>query len=164
MRRGFLLVAGFVLMFAGLVPAAGADSSARPFKGSMNGEVTFVPDGGCPIGIRTLSDATGEASHLGNSVLSSGHCTPTGDQISGGMMTLVAANGDEVNVAYTGTAPFPAPGTEIIVADIDFEILGGTGRFEGATGRGDMTGYIVFAGFGEPVWPASWVWTGTIGY
>jgi len=79
-------------------------------------------------------------------------------------MTLAAANGDEVSITYSGAAPFPGPGTEVIVVEMDFEVVGGTGRFAGATGGGEMTGYIVFAGFDAPVWPASWVWEGTIGY
>jgi len=79
-------------------------------------------------------------------------------------MTLTGANGDQIYLVYSGSAPFPAPGTEgsIIVADIDFEVTGGTGRFEGATGGGEMTAYIVFAGFGVPAWPARWVWEGTV--
>lgn len=82
-----------------------------------------------------------------------------------GKMTLTSASGDKVYLDYTGSAPFPGPGTTVIVAHIDFAIVGGTGRFVNATGGGEMTAYITFAGFETPVWPARWVWSGeVIGY
>jgi hypothetical protein len=165
-RRASVILATFALVVTGLAPAALADEWSRPFKGTVVGEVSFAPDASCPNfgGLRTDSDAVGIISHLGRSRMASHHCTPAGPAITDGEMTLIAADGDRVFMTYAGTAPFPGPGTEVIVATMEFEIVGGTGRFTDASGGGDMTGYIVFAGFDVMVWPASWVWEGTIGY
>lgn len=170
MRRISVLMIVFVLFAVGAIPAAGARPDSRPFKGSLVGSADFIQGTGTsPFAchnykggnLRTDSHATGTASHMGRTSMTSQHCTPEGVDISGGEMTLVAANGDEVYVEYLGTAP---PSTEVIVVDLDFTILGGTGRFEGAHGGGKMTVYVVFEGFGDFEWPATWVWDGTIGY
>ena len=59
-------------------------------------------------------------------------------------MTLVAAHGDRVWIEYTGNAPYPVVGVpSTIVVDVDFTIVGGTGRFTHASGGGDMTAHIV---------------------
>ena len=171
--RSTLALAVSLLLVMGLAASASADPGSRPFKGSVSGAVTFVevstsvcPPGGLFWGgLRTESSAAGTASHLGRTVMTSQHCTPVGDLITGGTMTLVSASGDAVYIEYAGSAPFPVPGvTTVIVVDFDFVIVGGTGRFVGATGGGTMTAHVVFEGFGDPVWAASWTWNGTIGY
>ena len=160
MRRKMMLLMALVLLLT-VAPAAVAEPGSRPFKGSMSGSVTFEPDPGCdnnPWLMRTDSQATGTVSHLGRTTMTSAHCTPAGASIDGGEMALVAANGDRVFITYEGTAS-PPNADGIIVADVDFVIIGGDGRFEGATGGGDMTALIVFEGFGDPEWAASWTWT-----
>lgn len=167
--RFFVLVGALLLM--GVPGSVDADSSSRPFDGTLRGEVTFPFVGDeCPAsdvflgGLRTDSEASGVVTHLGRTTMTSQHCTPAGAAIEGGEMTLVAANGDMVYLEYTGTAPPPGPDGVIVVA-VDFDIVGGTGRFDGATGGGQMTAYVVFAGFETPAWPATWVWEGAvIGY
>ena len=62
-------------------------------------------------------------------------------------MKLIAANDDEIWMTYSGFAPYPeigVPGT--IVVDIDFTIVGGTGRFADASGGGKMTAHVQFPG------------------
>ncbi len=150
-------------------PAAGADSASRPFKGSVVGSVSFILGSECEnyggLNVRTDGYATGTASHLGRTIMISRHCSPEGsDPITDGLMTLVAANGDEMYIEYTGVNSPPDPFTWILVSEIDFVITGGTGRFEGAEGGGAMTAYVLFEGFDDPEWPVSWVWEGTIGY
>ena len=166
-----LVVLGLVVL--GLAATATADSGTRPLKGSFEGDVTFnlVGQGICPPsslffgGIRSDSDATGKLTHLGRTSLTSMHCTPAGEAVTGGELELVAANGDKVYGTYSGSAPFPIPGvTEYVEADIDFVITGGSGRFEGATGGGKMLVVIEFLGFEVPTWPAVWELRGTIGY
>lgn len=73
-----------------------------------------------------------------------------------GKMTLTSASEDRVYPDYTASAPFPGPGTTVIVAHIDFAIVGGTGRFVNATGGGETTA------FETPVSPARWVWRGEV--
>ena len=75
-------------------------------------------------------------------------------------MTLVAANGDEVHLAYSGYAPAP-PESDV---DVDATIVGGTGRFEGARGHVEMIGHVTFEGFQDPSWPITFEWTGSISY
>ena len=150
-----------------------AKPGAQPFKGLVSGGCTFtdgsefgLPTSPSPTGLWTNSFAAGNVSHLGRVTMESHHPTPVDEFIKDGHMTLVAANGDKVFMDYDGTAPFGPSwvvGT-VIVCDIDFSITGGTGRFADATGDGDMIGYVTYAGFGVGVWPAYWVWEGTIRY
>ena len=171
MRNLKLLLFPAVVLVAivGLGVTVGADPAARPFKGTVAGQVNFAPAPQCPVGLKTISDAEGTFAHLGRTTMHSEHCTPTGDFITGGAMTLVAANGDQLEIEYNAFAPFPPP-TTVIHGTGDFEITGGTGRFAGATGGqldSDFSTYnytfdIVFPGFGEdgrPLpgpWPAVW--------
>lgn len=173
MRRTMLLLAVVGLVLVGLVPTAGADPPSRPFRAVLSGAATFVaPDPNCPpppgspVGVRTDLAATGPAWHLGLTTFTGNHCAHGSYELFVGTGTLVAASGDEVFVEYHGDGPLPAPGTEgqVHQVDAEFQIVGGTGRFEGAVGEGDLTAYLVFEGFDVPVWPGTFVWEGTIGY
>jgi hypothetical protein len=139
---------------------------AHEFEGKLWGEVTFPADLTCPEGLRTHSEAKGKLfeplyTHI---AMVSDHCTPAADQIKGGKMTLTAENGDMVYLEYWGVAPFPGPDTEVIVAELGFKVTGGTGAFEGATGKGHMKAFVEFPGFDVPVWHAMWVFHGVIVY
>ena len=172
MRRSTMILSVAIVLVMAVAAPASANSSTRPFKGSVTGAVTFNPVGleVCPAsgtyfgGLRTDSMANGNASHLGKVAMMSSHCTPAGDTIAGGGMTLVAANGDELYLQYEGTAPFPDESTVVIVAMLDFAITGGTGRFANASGSGDLIAYVDFEGFEDPSWAARWVWSGAIAY
>ena len=69
-------------------------------------ELTFVLGTDCPNfgGLRTDSAATGTASHLGQVSMTTQHCTPAGQEITGGEMILVAANEDKLYIEYSVTA------------------------------------------------------------
>lgn len=177
MRRPILFLTLLAVIAMGLAAPASARPDARPFKGSVTGEVTFPfvgePCLGDPLffgGVRTDTDATGTASHLGRTIATSQHCSPATDLITGGTATFEAANGDEVHLEYFGTVdPVVSFANQPeldspIVAELTYEIDGGTGRFEGATGDGTMTVTVLFKGFGPTPWPATWTWSGTIGY
>jgi hypothetical protein len=99
--------------------------------------------------------------------MSTRHPTPVTDYINDGNMTMTAANGDEVFITYVGYSPFPVIGAPYtLVVDLDFTIIGGTGRFANASGGGDMTGYVEFPGMiPDPgPWPAHFVWNAAIRY
>jgi hypothetical protein len=167
MRRAILLAAVAALVLVGFVPAAGADPASRPLQAILTGALTFVPDSTCPpFGLRTDWAATGTASHLGLTTVTGKHCTHGAYEVFEGTGAFVAANGDEVFVEYQGDGPLPPPGSEGQVHEVDmaFQIVGGSGRLERAVGGGDLTLYVVFEGFGVPVWPGTLVWEGTIGY
>lgn len=168
MRRSLVTVMVCALVLLAFSATASAASVSRPFKGALSGEVVFTPDPASPSpsGLWTDSTAVGKVSHLGKTVMTSRHPTPTGEVISDGRMKLVAANGDEVWMEYDGSAPFPVigvPGT--IVVDVEFTIVGGTGRFAAASGSGRMTARVEFPGeLTLGPWPASWGWKARIRY
>ena len=177
MRKMFALLAVSGLLIAMVAAPAGAKSDERPFKAYMTGEMSWNPfaddcvaETGIPV--RSYMNATGRVSHLGRSTLTGDHCTP---QVTGypdpdhndppSVATLVAANGDEVHMNYHGVCPPYWEAEEGIefICTFDFEIVGGTGRFAGATGGGSGTLSMVWLGE-VPSTSAWWTWTGTIGY
>lgn len=166
-KLGILVMVLVVAMMS--IPAASAKSSSRPFKGSASGVVTFPMGTECEnyggANVRTDSDAIGRASHMGRTIVDGQHCTPEpGVDTIEGTMTLIAANGDKVFLEYAGVNGPPDPVTWILVSEVSFFITGGTGRFEGAEGSGDMTAFVLFEGLDDPEWAVTWVWEGTIGY
>lgn len=165
MRKILILTMAAVLLLMS-VPAASAKPDARPFKGAVSGALLFVHDEGCtdnPWELRTNSVASGNITHLGRTEMEGGHCTPTGPTSDGGKMTLTAANGDHVFIDYVGTAA-PPNAEGIVVVELEFDIVGGDGRFDGASGGGTGNVFAVFEGFEDFDWPATWVFEGTIGY
>jgi hypothetical protein len=166
--RTALAIVGSALLIMAIAAPVSADQSSRPFKGFVAGEVAFnpVPVTVCPNygGLRTESSALGTSTHLGKTVMTAQHCTPLGDDFGPGTMTLTSANGDEVWITYSGSAPFPGEGVTVYQGSLVFKIVGGTGRFADAVGGGSMIIEIVFQGFEDPAWPARWTWNGTIGY
>lgn len=150
------------------VTAAAAETGGtdRPFTGTLAGVAWAVPGSSClPLApVRTYSEASGVASHLGRVGMTSDHC-PTDTGLTGGHMTFVAADGDELHMTYEGTSDppgVPTPGA-VVTVTVDVVIDGGTGRFANATGAADMTGLVTFTGLATP-WPATWTWTGTVSY
>jgi hypothetical protein len=167
-RRAVLALVGSALLSIAIAAPVSADPASRPFTGWVAGEVAFnpVPVTVCPNygGLRTESSALGRSAHLGKTAMTAQHCTPLGDDFGPGTMTLTSANGDEVWITYSGSAPFPGPGVTVYQGTVDFTVVGGTGRFKDAVGGGTMIMTIEFQGFEDPAWPASWAWSGTLGY
>ena len=163
---GAVVLLAALMAFGVAVATADTGGTDRPFTGTLAGSATFPLDSTCPFtGRRTWSAASGTASHLGRVTMVSTHCTPPANAIAG-QMTLTAANGDELHMTYTGTCsapPFPPVG-EVITCSTDNVVVGGTGRFAGATGAMQITAHVTNAGFGVPEWPATWTWVGTLSY
>lgn len=80
----------------------------------------------------------GNASHMGKIEGQFNHCINpfAGDNLTDGAGAIIAANGDEVHVAYEGT--ITRSGGQSFVEGT-FTISGGTGRFDGASGSGILT-------------------------
>jgi hypothetical protein len=83
---------------------------------------------------------SGNVSHLGRVSLSETHDTVvlaatgyTTALMENGEATLTAANGDQLDLTFTGTSVRTANGFD---DTIDYTITGGTGRFTGASGSG----------------------------
>ena len=169
MRRFVVILMVCALALLAFSATANAGHKARPFKGSAVGQVTFTPGTAedpndspwnPPYGMWTNSYAVGTAAHLGACVLTARHPTPGGTDIAGGTMKIVAANGAEVWITYTGFAPLPTTTTDVFPVDLDFTIVGGTGRFDSATGGGEMTVWVTFQGYDDFEWPATFEWSG----
>ena len=158
-----LVVVGLVVL--AFTASASAAGKARPFQGYMIGTATFAPGTATdpsPTGVWAMPYGVGDVSHLGASVMTAKH--PADLTFSDGDMTLVAANGDKVFMEYCGGGPAPEYVGQVYDVSIKFAIVGGTGRFTGASGGGDMTVTLTFMGFdlstGSVVWPEIVTWRG----
>lgn len=131
-----------LLMFtAALVMSYDAPAFAAngvSFKGHFSG-VLSPPHGPPP----EVLSGSGNASHLGRST-NSGYGVITGSaKCEGGFAarndeTLTSANGDQITLTiYDEDCPI-APG--VFKAVGTFVVTGGTGRFTGASGKGNLTG------------------------
>jgi hypothetical protein len=170
MRKSVVSLVVLGLVFVVFSATASAATKARPFQGYMIGTATFTPGTATdpsPTGVWARPYGVGDVSHLGASVMTAKH--PADLTFKDGDMTLVAANGDKVFMKYSGGGPAPQYLGQVYDIGIKFTIVGGTGRFTGATGGGDMTVTLTFKGFdlstGSVVWPETVVWrNGTIRY
>lgn len=164
-RKTVLIILALVLVTTASVATA-ANPNYRPFKGGTAGEVTFPGSEAC-LGVtgaswQTLSVTEGRISHLGTMNLTTSHCsTLDGSAAVGGVATFTAANGDQLFATYTAVTVAPPP---LIIQEADFVIVGGTGRFESATGwlRGMV--YVTFEGLEDPSWPLEFAFAGAVAY
>ena len=156
-----------VLVLTATAPvSAGDNPKLRPFNGTFAGEATF-PESDVCLDVtgapwQTLSSSVGRMSHLGLTELSTAHCsTLDGSAAVAGEATFTAANGDQLQATYTAVTVAPPP---LIVQEIDFVVVGGTGRFENATGWLRGVAYVTFEGFDDPSWPIEFAIAGAVAY
>ena len=140
-------------LLLGALPAAVA---ARPFGLSGSGNLTFT--GGNPPTGATLT-ASGTATHLGrwtsDGVLSfTPHPTDPTLILASGTQTFIAANGDELDVTFINAVLDTTTG----IANGVFIFVGGTGRFE------DASGNAPFVVMQDPSGPFEVTATGSIDY
>ncbi len=148
MKQIVAVVAALVLVAALAMPAAAADPD-RPFKGIGTGVDSMGAPVDCPAWAqwRYQSQGTGHYTHLGFTSFHVSHCSamtgPTVGQFGAGTMTLTAANGDTLILRDWGTFDLTVGSAGPSRSDVDFhwEVVGGTGRFEGADGSGGGAGY-----------------------
>ncbi len=117
-----------LFLLLGTIPVSAAE---RPFALSGSGVATLITnEAGMPIG--AIPTGSGTATHLGQWTVSGNvKYTPDANGVlhSSGDATIVASNGDKVQIQIEGILD------PIAVMDQGiFHIVGGTGRFEGATG------------------------------
>jgi hypothetical protein len=77
--------------------------------------------------VTTLTEATGEATHMGRIEASFSHCPAEPEIINDGRLRIVAANGDELYGTYNY-------GPEYEGDEIPVTLDGGTGAFADASG------------------------------
>jgi hypothetical protein len=102
-----------------------------PFKGSLEGVVTTTPL--APPFVSVVVNATGNATQLGEFTLAIPHTVNRADRTAVGTYEFTATNGDRLSASFSGKAtPTPTPG--VLYIEETATIMGGTGRFAGATG------------------------------
>jgi hypothetical protein len=122
-----------------------------PIKGSALTEDTMLPPDDCPgeWGWRYLAVGSGRFSHLGAVDLELSHCSrmtsevpPLTGEFDHGITTITAANGDMLLLAHHGTFELELgpSGPTYSYISLEWEAIGGTGRFAGATGSGTASG------------------------
>lgn len=171
-----LSIIGTVMALVALMAVSPAlaekEGTDRPFKADLAGEVTFEfgapgaePCGsfqpGWEMSVVTHTEATGNASHMGNSQASFWHC-PTDIGHDNGHLMLTAANGDKIYFEYVddGTTGDSFP----------MHIVDGTGRFAAASGTVTLYYWLqpAMTPDGEPDFFSPWGWwaslEGTISY
>jgi hypothetical protein len=102
-----------------------------PFKGSISGTVAFTGP------TTAVLSASGNLTHLGHTAYAGdvSDITPTPTGLTNVLVeTLTAANGDTLTFFCTEVAVETSPG--VFQATDQWVVIGGTGRFEGATGQG----------------------------
>ncbi len=117
-----------LFLLLGTIPVSAAE---RPFALSGSGVATLITnEAGMPIG--AIPTGSGTATHLGQwTVTGNVKYTPDANGVlhSSGDATITASNGDKVQIQIEGVLD-PVAGMDQGI----FHIVGGTGRFEGATG------------------------------
>ncbi|HOC41720.1 MAG TPA: hypothetical protein PKJ99_01775 [Thermoanaerobaculales bacterium] len=166
MLRNTTLVILVLLLTATASVSASDNPKLRPINGTFAGEVTFPASDACldvtGAPFQTQSSSVGRMSHLGRTELSTAHCsTVDGSAAVAGEATFAAANGDQLLATYTAVTVAPPP---LIIQEADFVIVGGTGRFENATGWLRGVVYVTFEGFDDPSWPIEFVLAGAVSY
>jgi hypothetical protein len=131
-----ITLVAFLLL--GSLPVLAVD---RPFALHGNGVATFITDGaGNPIAADTVTSAT--ATHLGLcTIVGRVNFSPDPDNpgrlLSSGTGTITAANGDKIQIEFSGVLEPPPPGSITATDRPEFRFVGGTGRFAGTSGKAD---------------------------
>jgi hypothetical protein len=117
----------------GQAAASPLAASAVPFTGRLEGIVTITPLE--PPLAFVLIDGGGQATRLGRFTMSMPHVVNFATAMGEGTIELTAANGDILRASFTGQADTTTPVFAIVESAT---IVGGTGRFGGATGSFTM--------------------------
>lgn len=155
-----------LLVFA--MPAAGQGGADRPFNATLTGAATYAWPGAYPSSctvVTTVTDATGQATHMGRVVFAASHCPAEPAYVIDGRLTITAANGDTLSGQYDYDPASTSP-------SIAGAWTGGTGRFAGASGAAVLTFKVVpqfVAGCNPSPNPSAcfdffvpWPWSATI--
>lgn len=166
MKRVVFVLVALMLVAATAAPVAAQDNEELPFTGAVHGYGMVEPDTECPpVDLRSVFTTVGHVSGMGKVQLDYYNCTPEGADVVGTEMTFVAESGDSVSAAYEAGDVAPVgEDPSLLEITYDFEITGGTGQFEGASGGGQMAGYVAWPGFEPNYWPTLVLIDGTITY
>ncbi len=124
-----------------LATTAMAADPVRPFGGTATSTDSYGPPT-CPgASWQFFSSGPGHFTHLGVVTMDVTHCTwidsPTTGHFGPGTATLTAANGDMLTLSQWGTFETVMTSHGLFgFVDIEWEVAGGTGRLEDASGEG----------------------------
>ena len=152
-RRGLLKqfcagLAGLVLALTSLSPSAVLAESDVPFRATWESQISITPLGGPLFAVSGLG--AGQALHLGDMTAQS--ITEVVNLATGegaASYRFTAANGDDVFITFVFLG-IPTSPTAFSIAGV-WQVTGGTGRFEGASGSGTYTGQVEFVGPADAV-------------
>ncbi len=163
-----------ISLFVVYVASAATGGTDRPFKATMAGSAHWELPGSSPSNctiVTTLTEATGQETHMGRVEAFWSHCPAEPDYVNDGRLKIIAANGDDLYGTYDYN---PNSASNVIPITLN----GGTGSFAEADGAVVAT-YVVIPQFipgcnpvPDPVpcfdytvpWPWSATLTGTISY
>ena len=122
------VAAAFVaaVMTAALGTSAATASAERAFRGSTSGTIEFTSQSTATV------TGSGTATHMGTYTRLE-HVTIAGGSVSGDITLTDVPSGDQIFIEYEGHF---VSGNDI---EGTYEITGGTGRFDGATGEATFT-------------------------
>jgi hypothetical protein len=171
-RGAIALALGATLLLSLAAPVA-ACHPGRPFFGHTYGSSILAPaTAACPPGSIwfVTAEGTGNFTHLGRVNFALEQCATAnvesgwGHTVGKASMTIVAANGDLLELSYDMTFHANLTQTPATAkAWLDWEVAGGTGRFVDATGSGEAIGHVQYTPdlTGATI---SLYWWGTIRY
>lgn len=123
-------------------------ASSVPFKAEFETAFTFLSP---PPVLSLQITGNGKATHLGKTTWFS-NSTVDGTvvpNIQTGSMAFTGASGDQLLGSFAGTATPPDANGNVTFTG-NFEITGGTGRYDGASGSGTYSGGAnIFVGSGQ---------------
>jgi hypothetical protein len=164
-KRFAIVLVAPMLILAMAAPVGAQAEEGVPFTGATHGFGMVQPDETCPIDLRSVVSTSGFVSDIGLVELDWYNCTPEGADVEGIEMTFVTENGDQVFATYEAhDAPAVTEDPMLMEITYDFEIVGGTGQYEGATGGGRIDATMAWPGFEINNWPGMFLIDGTISY
>jgi hypothetical protein len=139
---------GLVLILGSAFIAPAAASEQRPFHGRFTGSGIAVEQRCGPAALTLGFAVAGEMTHLGRVTGGGTNCTEftLGTEavpISDGIVLLEAADGSTLLTTYEGGQGAPTAGFATFAHE--HVIIGGTGRFDGASGELSVSGVFDLA-------------------
>lgn len=133
-RKERLILLALLVLLMGARPTMGSNTVTVPFRATGSPvSITLLPDGKVQV------IAQGRATHVGRYMAFAEVANFPGEPPTwNGFITMFAANGDELHFQYSGVYTQVVPIRE---GEGTFEITGGVGRFEGASGEGAFTSH-----------------------